>query len=76
MDSHNCSPHGQKGYPDGHADNPIDEDTEIDRLKAKVDAGADFILTQLFYDAEHFLKWYRKVREKGSFPKLSMLGLY
>ncbi|KAF8201493.1 methylenetetrahydrofolate reductase-domain-containing protein [Pholiota molesta] len=56
---------GVAGYPDGHADNPIDEDTEIDRLKAKVDAGADFILTQLFYDAEHFLKWYRKVREKG-----------
>ncbi|KAF8964011.1 methylenetetrahydrofolate reduct [Flammula alnicola] len=45
---------GVAGYPDGHADSPMDEDTEIDRLKEKVDAGADFIITQLFYDVDHF----------------------
>ena len=57
--------HANKGYPDGHADNPVDEDTEIDRLKAKVGAGADFVITQLFYDVDHFLSWYKKIRQKG-----------
>ena len=35
----------------------------------KVDAGADFIITQLFYDVDHFLPWYRKVRQKGEFGR-------
>ncbi|PPQ77523.1 hypothetical protein CVT25_011320 [Psilocybe cyanescens] len=56
---------GVAGYPDGHVDNPVDEDTEVIRLKEKVDAGADFIITQLFYDIDHFLSWYKKVKEKG-----------
>jgi methylenetetrahydrofolate reductase (NADPH) len=30
-----------------------------------VDAGADFIVTQLFYDIDSFLRWVKKVREKG-----------
>jgi len=34
-------------------------------LKAKVDAGADFIVTQLFYDVDGFLKWMKKIRQKG-----------
>lgn len=46
-------------------DSYLDEDTQIDHLKAKVDAGADFIVTQLFYDADQFLSWYRKLRAKG-----------
>jgi len=54
------------GYPDGHLDSFVDEDTELIRLKEKVDAGADFIITQLFYDAEQFLSWYKKLRRKGS----------
>jgi len=37
----------------------------LDVLKKKVDGGADFIVTQLFYDADRFLKWVDKVREKG-----------
>lgn len=54
-----------QAYPDGHAGTSVDEDIDIDRLKIKVDAGADFIITQLFYDVDHFLPWYRKVRQKG-----------
>ncbi|KAF4615411.1 hypothetical protein D9613_002717 [Agrocybe pediades] len=57
---------GVAGYPDGHPDTTTDEDTEISRLKQKVDAGADFIVTQLFYDADYFISWYKKVREQGS----------
>lgn len=52
-------------YPDGHPDNEYDEETELEFLKAKVEAGADFIITQLFYDVDGFLRWLEKVRTKG-----------
>ena len=58
-----------QAYPDGHAGTSVDEDIDIDRLKMKVDAGADFIITQLFYDVDHFLPWYKKVRQKGDCGK-------
>ncbi|KZO90499.1 MTHFR-domain-containing protein [Calocera viscosa TUFC12733] len=53
---------GVAAYPDGHS---FDEDAELANLKTKVEAGADFIITQLFYDADGFLIWLRKVREIG-----------
>ena len=34
-------------------------------LKDKVDAGASFIFTQMFYDADNFVRWVGKVRERG-----------
>jgi methylenetetrahydrofolate reductase (NADPH) len=34
-------------------------------LKEKVDAGATFIVTQMFYDTDLFLDWVGKVRAKG-----------
>lgn len=52
-------------YPDGHTDNEYSEDEEIDHLKAKVDAGADFIVTQLFYDVDNYMRWLGKVRQRG-----------
>ncbi|KAJ3728432.1 methylenetetrahydrofolate reductase-domain-containing protein [Lentinula raphanica] len=56
---------GVAAYPEGHPDHLLDEETELSYLKAKVDAGADFIITQLFYDEDRFIPWYKKVREKG-----------
>ncbi|KAI0664750.1 methylenetetrahydrofolate reduct [Cubamyces menziesii] len=56
---------GVAAYPDGHPDRDTDEDGELEYLKQKVDAGADFIVTQLFYDVDNFLRWFGKLRAKG-----------
>ncbi|CDZ97433.1 methylenetetrahydrofolate reductase [Phaffia rhodozyma] len=55
---------GVAGYPETHPDSPSTED-DIAFLKTKVDAGADFILTQLFYDVDVFLQWKTRCREAG-----------
>lgn len=62
---HHICPRCLKGYPDGHTGG-AGEDEEIRYLKAKVDAGADFIMTQLFYDVDGFVRWLKKVRSAGS----------
>jgi methylenetetrahydrofolate reductase (NADPH) len=45
---------GVAGFPEGHPTTPNRVD-ELDFLKAKVDAGADYICTQLFFDNHDFL---------------------
>lgn len=55
---------GVAGYPEGCDDNK-DEDLLLQHLKEKVDMGATFIVTQMFYDADNFLRWVRRVRETG-----------
>ena len=44
---------GVAGFPEGHKRTP-NRLTELDYLKAKVDAGADYICTQLFFDNHDF----------------------
>ncbi|HYE03513.1 MAG TPA: methylenetetrahydrofolate reductase [NAD(P)H] [Phycisphaerales bacterium] len=44
---------GVAGYPEGHPGTP-NRMREMDLLKAKVDAGADYICTQLFFDNHLF----------------------
>jgi methylenetetrahydrofolate reductase (NADPH) len=55
---------GVAGYPDGHPE-ALDVETDIRYLKAKLDAGATFIITQMFYDVDLFLDWVRKCRKFG-----------
>jgi len=52
------------GYPEGHTEAP-DLDTDIDNLRKKVDAGADFIITQLFYNNDDFYNFIDKISKKG-----------
>lgn len=52
------------GYPEGHPEAP-DIETDIKYLKQKVDAGATFIITQMFYDVDGFLGWVAKCRKAG-----------
>lgn len=44
---------GVAGFPEGHPGTP-NRIEEMDHLKAKVDAGADYICTQLFFDNHDF----------------------
>jgi methylenetetrahydrofolate reductase (NADPH) len=55
---------GVAGYSEG-CDDQEDVDLLIDHLKEKVDAGASFIITQMFYDVDIFLNWVQKCRAKG-----------
>ncbi|ORZ36024.1 methylenetetrahydrofolate reductase-domain-containing protein [Catenaria anguillulae PL171] len=52
------------GYPEGHLENPDRED-DLRRLKEKVDAGADYIITQMFYDCDMFVEWVAACRRIG-----------
>ncbi|NLN63630.1 MAG: methylenetetrahydrofolate reductase [NAD(P)H] [Myxococcales bacterium] len=45
---------GVAGFPEGHPD-ARNRLTEMDHLKAKVDSGANYIVTQLFFDNHDFL---------------------
>ena len=55
---------GFLGYPHGHPDCESYEE-DLLHLKEKVDAGADFIITQLFFEAQTFIKFYRDCRNIG-----------
>ncbi|ORE20646.1 methylenetetrahydrofolate reduct [Rhizopus microsporus] len=52
------------GHPEGHVDNP-DKDDDLLRLKQKVDAGADLIVTQLFFDVDIFVDFVKRCRDIG-----------
>merc|ERR1719281_2065253 len=52
------------GYPEGHLE-ATSFDDDMKHLKTKVDAGADLIVTQLFYDNDSFLAYVDKCRKMG-----------
>ena len=51
-------------YPEVHPDSPNQRE-DIRRLKEKVDAGCDFLTTQMFFDNNLFYSFLYKIREAG-----------
>lgn len=51
-------------YPEGHPDSANSME-DIDNLKKKIDAGCEFLTTQMFFDNNIHYKFLYKAREKG-----------
>lgn len=51
-------------YPEKHPESP-DADTDIAMLKRKVDAGVDFLITQLFFDNRDYFSFVQRARAIG-----------
>ena len=56
---------GTAGFPEGHVACKEGREVDWDRLKAKIDCGADFVLTQLFFDNRDFFRFRDYLIRKG-----------
>jgi methylenetetrahydrofolate reductase (NADPH) len=71
---------GVAAYPEGHADSshPEKQDPEFDLpyLREKTQAGADFIMTQLFFDVDAYERFEDKLRkdESGVFKDIPVIS--
>ena len=52
------------GFPEGHMGSP-DKETDSRYLKAKLDAGGQFVITQLFFDNRDYFEYIERVKKIG-----------
>jgi methylenetetrahydrofolate reductase (NADPH) len=55
---------GVAGYPEGHIEAPSME-KDLEYLKLKIDLGAEYIITNYFYDNRYFLDFLDRCRAAG-----------
>ena len=55
---------GAACYPEGHPESS-NKSVDMDYLKQKVDAGCDFVTTQMFFDNSLLYSYLYRIREKG-----------
>jgi methylenetetrahydrofolate reductase (NADPH) len=60
-------------YLIGVADVPFAEPYDPARLGSKLDAGADFVTTQIVYDAERLAGWAERMRAEGLFERAKVI---
>lgn len=55
---------GVAGYPEKHFESPNGR-FDVERLKEKVEAGAQWVVTQMVFDAEAYFRFVERVRAAG-----------
>jgi methylenetetrahydrofolate reductase (NADPH) len=55
---------GVAGFPEGHVNSP-DKETDSRYLKMKIDAGGQFIITQLFFESELYVEYTERIKKEG-----------
>jgi methylenetetrahydrofolate reductase (NADPH) len=55
---------GVAGFPEGHP-TAASLETDVDFLKQKIAAGAEYVITQLFFDNQHYFAFLKRCRAAG-----------